>query len=150
MKIPNPALGWLPIFALAAMLGAGFFFTIDQLPGTTLCFLKTQLKFDCPGCGLTRSFLLIPRGEWRRVWELNPSAFVVYAVFLFWLLRLLSLKFQIQSGFLFHNLINLSLGWLLVVSVSVQWFWKMYLFFSENDLIEYLRYLSKQHLWWVL
>ena len=145
-KFLNPAQGWLPILILTAMLGAGFFFTTDQLPSETLCFLKRLFLFDCPGCGLTRSFLLIPRGEWRRVWELNPGAFVVYFAFLLWLLRLVLLKFKMKLDFLFHPLLNQVLGWCVISSLTIQWIHKVYVYFSDVNLSSYVAHLTKQPL----
>jgi hypothetical protein len=39
------------------------------VPGT--CLSRELFHVDCPGCGLTRSIILLGRGEWRASWNLH-------------------------------------------------------------------------------
>lgn len=59
----------LVVVALATVLGRG------------VCFVKNFLGFPCPGCGLTRSFLLILQGKFLQAWELHPFSYgwIVFA-----------------------------------------------------------------------
>lgn len=40
-----------------------------SLPET--CGLRLQFGLDCPGCGLTRSFIHLAHGEWHQAWQLH-------------------------------------------------------------------------------
>lgn len=42
------------------------------------CSSRRMLGIDCPGCGMTRAFISISRGEFSRAWHLNHASFVVY------------------------------------------------------------------------
>jgi len=44
-----------------------------------LCLTKSILKIPCPGCGMTRSFIAIAHGQWRRAWDFNPVSFLMFA-----------------------------------------------------------------------
>ena len=49
--------------------------------GTTLpetCTFKRILGFGCPGCGLTRSFVFLSRGQLLAALSLNPAGLVLY------------------------------------------------------------------------
>src|SRR5688500_13024092 len=41
------------------------------LPGT--CTYQRLLGIDCPGCGLTRSFISLGHGELSEAWRYNPA-----------------------------------------------------------------------------
>lgn len=69
------------------ILFAGFFLVPENLPGTPLCLFKYHFGFDCPGCGLTRAFLFIPRGEWVKAVQLNGASLVLYLVFVMMLIH---------------------------------------------------------------
>jgi len=43
--------------------------------------------FSCPGCGMTRAFAALARGEWHEAWRFHPLSFVVLAeLVIAWLL----------------------------------------------------------------
>ena len=42
-------------------------------PLPTLCSLKRFTGLDCPGCGLTRSFIALGHGRWRDSLRFNPA-----------------------------------------------------------------------------
>jgi hypothetical protein len=44
-----------------------------------LCLTKSILGVPCPGCGMTRSFIAIAHGQWRRAWNFNPASFLMFA-----------------------------------------------------------------------
>ncbi len=48
----------------------------NAMPET--CSSKRVFGIDCPGCGLTRSFISISHGNLARAWELNRASIVVY------------------------------------------------------------------------
>lgn len=46
------------------------------LPET--CGSKVYFGISCPGCGLTRSFIMISSGSLKEAWQLNPASIFVY------------------------------------------------------------------------
>ncbi|QDU97080.1 DUF2752 domain-containing protein [Lignipirellula cremea] len=55
------------------------------LPGTAwplpeLCVYKRLMGWDCPGCGLTRSFISLAHGDFRRAWLFNPGGILLYGM----------------------------------------------------------------------
>lgn len=72
------------IWALAGLGGlAGAFvfslWTPGSDPANALCFSRRVLDVPCPGCGLTRAFAHLAKGEWREALVLHPLAPVVAA-----------------------------------------------------------------------
>ena len=50
-------------------------------PVPELCALYRITGIDCPGCGLTRSFISLAHGQPSRAWHYNPTAFVLFPLF---------------------------------------------------------------------
>jgi hypothetical protein len=80
----------LVILALSSLLlAASFALSFEgsssavALPGgvelPTLCWSRGLFGVECPGCGLTRSFVAIAHGEFARAWRTNPAGFVWFA-----------------------------------------------------------------------
>lgn len=140
----------LPFVVLSLMLFLGFFITLDHLPSHTLCLFKSIFHFDCPGCGLTRAFLLIPQGQFRQALELNAASVVLYILFLFWWFNLAFQKFSLKylSGVLVRRF-KLMLASAVVSLVSLQWLVKAGLYFSQQDLAGYLSKLMKSPFFWI-
>lgn len=64
------------LLALAALLPARW----D--PGVPLCAVRALTGLDCPGCGMTRAFLLIAHGRLGEALALHPAspaAFLIVA-----------------------------------------------------------------------
>lgn len=82
-------LHWMFIAMPAAVLVLSFLMRSDgptdvYLPGfefamPATCTSQQLTGVDCPGCGLTRSFIAISHGQWGRAWSFNAAGFVVYA-----------------------------------------------------------------------
>lgn len=56
------------------------------LPGWPLppaCYSREFLGVPCPGCGLTRSFIYLARGEWQDAWREHRLGWLVAAVVAF-------------------------------------------------------------------
>lgn len=55
------------------------------LLGKGICYFKNITGIPCPGCGMTRSFLYILKGEFGQAWNLQPFAYgwIVFAVIFF-------------------------------------------------------------------
>lgn len=63
----------LEVVVVATVLGRG------------ICYFKNLTGIPCPGCGMTRSFLLILQGRFKQAWELHPFVYgwIVFAVIFF-------------------------------------------------------------------
>lgn len=118
------------IVSLSVLLGIltlGFFVTAQDFPGPSLCVFKTVFHLDCPGCGLTRCFLLIPRGQVSQAFSYNwagPFLYILFGlIFLAMLFRSLG-----WNGFdtKFWKKFRLCLGALVIVLLLVHWGWVLF------------------------
>jgi hypothetical protein len=50
-------------------------FPSAQVPGT--CMSRELFHVDCPGCGLTRSIILLGHGQWRASWRMHRIGWVM-------------------------------------------------------------------------
>lgn len=64
------------------ILAAIIFVAVATLLFGGVCYFKRITGIPCPGCGLTRSFLLILQGKFSQAWELHPFAYgwIVFAI----------------------------------------------------------------------
>lgn len=109
---------------LLGMLTLGFFVTAQDFPGPSLCVFKTLFHFDCPGCGLTRCFLLIPRGQIFQAFLFNWAGPFLYILFGLIFLAMLSRSFGLQSfDTKFWQKMRLSLGTLVMILLFAHWGW---------------------------
>ena len=80
---------WLVIFSGAIVLS--FLLNVVgtesvSIGGVTLpevCTLKRLTGWNCPGCGLTRSFISMADTEWQAAWQFHPAGplwFFVFAI----------------------------------------------------------------------
>jgi hypothetical protein len=44
---------------------------LPRLPMPQLCMSKAWFGWECPGCGLTRSFILLAHGDWRGSFQMH-------------------------------------------------------------------------------
>lgn len=92
-------------------------------PLPELCHMKRYTGIDCPGCGLTRSFISLAHGRVMDAWRYNPGAFILFPLMLF------QIPFRsLQIRRLRQGLPAIQLGWVgrgamgLVVGVLLgQW-----------------------------
>jgi Protein of unknown function (DUF2752) len=56
-----------------------------QLP----CMFKSITHFDCPGCGIQRSFVLLLKGQWLESFKMYPALLPVLLLFAFLILHLI-------------------------------------------------------------
>jgi len=45
-----------------------------------LCASRTVFNFNCPGCGLTRSFVHLAHGQWNAAWEMHRLGWLLAVV----------------------------------------------------------------------
>ena len=69
---------------LAGLAGAVIlrFWVPDTGPETSICFSRRVLDLPCPGCGLTRAFAHLAKGEWTAALVAHPLAPVLVVEFL--------------------------------------------------------------------
>lgn len=68
---------WLWIFAgLAGLAGAAILhvWIPGSDPRSSICFSRRLLAIPCPGCGLTRAFAHLAKGEWATALAVHPLA----------------------------------------------------------------------------
>lgn len=90
------------------------------------CMSRRLWGMDCPGCGLTRSFISMSHAQFSRAFSFNAAGPIVYLFVLiqipwhaFQISRLWKLKMPIESIWLYVPLFAIS-GLMLI-----QWLWRM-------------------------
>lgn len=64
---------WLLVGAVLVVAGAALHFANPPTDaGSALCPSRRLLHLPCPGCGMTRAFLLLAKGEGREALHLHP------------------------------------------------------------------------------
>ena len=115
-----------------AVLAASF---LLQLPGDTqvelplvsvqlpsICMWRNSLGVDCPGCGLTRSFICLAHGQPAEAWYYNPAGWLLFAVIV------AQIPYRgVQLRRLAHGreewtsrLLNWTI-WIMVIAIFAQW-----------------------------
>jgi len=96
-------------------------------PLPEICLLRRFLGWECPGCGLTRSFVALAHGELGRAWHFNPAGLLWFAALLWqipyratqlWLLQR-GRELVVRRGFTEGVIL------ILMVACLVQWFVKL-------------------------
>ena len=80
---------WASLFALLGIFALSFLLTVDGVMRIPLCLFHLMSNLDCPGCGLTRSFISISHGDLLSAVRFNALGPVLYIFFLFLLLKLI-------------------------------------------------------------
>ena len=66
---------WASGFLAAVVAGAAArLVTLPAGPKGTLCFFRRLTEVPCPGCGMTRAFVHLARGEWLAALADHPLA----------------------------------------------------------------------------
>lgn len=118
------------VLALAAVLGVrGETQVTVPLGGFALpelCYSRAVLGINCPGCGLTRSFISLAHGDPSKAWHFNPSGILLFAVVAFQLpyraVQLIRLRLGEPE---FKSRLLSICGFAALASVFIQWVWRM-------------------------
>ena len=90
------------------------------LPQT--CMFRNMTSLNCPGCGLTRSFISLADGHWQQSWHFNPVGWIVFILVVVQIpFRTLQLA-RLRSGraaLVFPG--TLWLAWSLMILLVAQW-----------------------------
>lgn len=77
LALITPSAGYFAFFAVAASLVLPF-----EGIGVDLCALHSVTGLPCPGCGLTRSFVMVAQGDFATAVASNPFVLFLYPLFL--------------------------------------------------------------------
>lgn len=98
-------------------------------PLPELCHMRRMTGLDCPGCGLTRSFISLGHGDIAAAWQFNPAGVLLFGLLVAQLpyrgLQLWRIRRQ-QPEWYSRRLFT----WLTVVLIGLmlmQWIFKLYL-----------------------
>ncbi len=116
----------VPIGLILGVLGLSVLLTHPVVRDIPLCFFHWLSGWDCPGCGLTRAFISLFHGEFRRAIAYNALA----PVLAIWLLLYLIYHLAILSGRGFRwESTPVGRKWIsisFIVLFAGQWAWKLW------------------------
>ncbi len=95
------------------------------LPST--CGMQNMVGVDCPGCGLTRSFITLAHGKLDASLAFNPAGILIFGVVLFQIPYRIAQLWRLRRGLPAWNL-NFPSLWvwgLIGVVLMVQWIGKL-------------------------
>ncbi len=75
-------------------------------PLPELCMFRRMTGTECPGCGMTRSFISLAHGDVRAAWHYNPAGPLLFAILAFQIPYRLVQLYRIRRG-----LAELRTGW---------------------------------------
>lgn len=115
----------LSIIAVASLFIAGAIVPVSWAEGIPLCFFHEITGWDCPGCGLTRAWLSLFHGDFRRSIQLNALAPVVILLFLLYGVDHLRTVCGTRSGWRTTPRGQRWIGGSFLILFLGQWFWKL-------------------------
>jgi hypothetical protein len=83
------------IVATAVIAGAIIVGQLDLVPQGAICWSVIFLGRECAGCGLTRSFAAIGRGDFAAANDMNPLGPILFV----WLVALVVIRLMKRAGF---------------------------------------------------
>ena len=90
------------------------------LPQT--CMFRNMTSLNCPGCGLTRSFISLADGHWYQAWQFNPVGWMIFILVVvqipFRMVQLVRLRSG-REALVFPG--ALWLTWSLMILLIAQW-----------------------------
>ena len=95
------------------------------LPGT--CSMRRVAGIDCPGCGLTRSFVSLAHGHWQASLVFNPAGLLLFPMVAFQIPYRIAQLWRLSRGLRPWNLSTASfwLWGLIGVILLIQWISKL-------------------------
>ncbi|MCH8922154.1 MAG: DUF2752 domain-containing protein [Planctomycetes bacterium] len=115
-----------------AVLAASF---LLQLPGDTkvelplgnvqlpsICVWRNSTGVDCPGCGLTRSFICLAHGRPASAWKYNPAGLLLFTMLVGQLPYRGAQLWRLSHGRQeWSNRLLNSIVWIMAIAVLGQW-----------------------------
>lgn len=97
---------------------------LTQFPLPELCLSRVWLRLDCPGCGLTRSFIHFFHGRWDASFHMHHFGWLLAALTILQIpYRLLALA--VPNGLPFGKVFPWAIGYGVVVLLAVNWLLKL-------------------------
>jgi hypothetical protein len=133
MNRADPSLHWMMLGLAVAALVLAAVLQVDAagqvadvffgLPLPESCMFRRVTGAPCPGCGLTRCFICLVRGDVTRAWGFNPGGLPLFLVVIaqvpYRLLQLIRIRRQ-QEEFRLTKL-TLIVCCLIAISLIGQW-----------------------------
>lgn len=79
-ETPSRRNDWVWLGILTAILVASLVWHPQDDGGFVICLLRRATGFPCPGCGLTRSFCALGKGDVARAFHFHALGPVLYAM----------------------------------------------------------------------
>lgn len=70
-----------------AVFVVSYFYAPPDIPAYTICMFKNLTGLDCPGCGLTRAFCAIAKGNISKGFWFNVTSPMIFLLFALWWVR---------------------------------------------------------------
>lgn len=100
-------------YIFPAIIILAVYYIVTELLFHEFCPIRIITGFPCPGCGLTRSVLLILHLDWYNAFFMNPSAFlwIIFSLYLLW-------QRYIKNRWFKHNMIIV----IIICLFTLSWF----------------------------
>jgi hypothetical protein len=96
-------------------------FASEPLP--ELCSSRRLFGIDCPGCGMTRSFIYASRWRWLDAWASNPAGALLFASIALSIPWRLVQWIQSHRGRWAPTSTIMEAGWLTVIAIVMMLHW---------------------------
>lgn len=109
-------------FVLRAPGGERVLLPGGELPLPGVCTFKRYTGLNCPGCGLTRSFISIAHGDLNEAWRYNPAGLLLFPAAVFQVPFRSYQIWRLRRGLPERRWPILNWGlWLLAAALVAQW-----------------------------
>jgi hypothetical protein len=124
---------WYVLMTSVAILAAAFALSFHgtaslQLPGTSValpstCPSRLALGIECPGCGLTRSFVALANGDFKQSLQFNRVGWLVALAVLAQIPYRLFAIWELRRGVVYRPWL-MWIGYVLVTMLALNWLLK--------------------------
>jgi Protein of unknown function (DUF2752) len=88
-----------------------------------LCNFRRIFGIDCPGCGMTRSFILASRLQYLDAWRMNPAGALLFVSLALSIPLRLWQWFRVRQGNAVRSTLKFEAGWLVVIVCVMMFRW---------------------------
>ena len=132
----RPVMQWLVLAGSLTILALAFLLRVEgerevvvpmlnqSLP--PICTFQRLFQMDCPGCGMTRSFISLAKGDMICAWHHNPTAFLLFPIVVAQIPYRIVQLWRFSCGLPFWDSSHLVwICWLLLPILVGQWMFKV-------------------------